>query len=61
MNITFFIVLGLAFLSFIIPAAVYGIVSRRTMFNRGGLGSSAFLPAAHGFTAADARRPFLPL
>ena len=39
MNITFFIVLGLAFLSFIIPAAVYG----------------------HGFTAADARRPFLPL
>ena len=46
MNITFFIVLGLAFLSFIIPAAVYGIVSRRTMFNRGGLGSSAFLPAA---------------
>ena len=46
MNITFFIVLGLAFLSFIIPAAVYGIVSRRAMFNRGGLGSSAFLPAA---------------
>ena len=41
MNITFFIVLGLAFLSFIIPAAVYGIVSRRAMFNRGGLGSSA--------------------
>ena len=46
MNITFFIVLGLAFLNFIIPAAVYGIVSRRAMFNRGGLGSSAFLPAA---------------
>ena len=57
MNITFFIVLGLAFLSFIIPAAVYGIVSRRAMFNRGGLGTSG----GHGFTAADARRPFLPL
>ena len=58
MNITFFIVLGLAFLSFIIPAAVYGIVSRRAMFNRGGLGLSS---GGHGFTAADARRPLLPL
>lgn len=61
MNITFFIVLGLAFLSFIIPAAVYGIVSRRAMFNRGGVGQFRLSSGGHGFTAADARRPLLPL
>ncbi len=44
MNITFFIVFGLAFLSFIIPATIYGMISRRSIFNRSGMSNSAFLP-----------------
>lgn len=46
MNMTFFIVLGLAFLSFIIPAVSYGFISKRGIFNRSGFGNSAFLPPA---------------
>ena len=47
MNLTFFIVLGLAFLCFIIPAATFATISKRGVFGgRGFFASAFFMPAA---------------
>ena len=46
MNLTFFIVLGLAFLCFIIPAIRYVFIARKGVFEQRGWRCSVFLPAA---------------
>ena len=43
MNMSFFIILGLSFLSFIIPAVWLGRVARKGTFNQSGLGDSSIL------------------
>lgn len=51
MNMTFLIVLGLFFVSFIVPAVCYSFASRKGTFNRGDAGS-AFLPVFSVLLAA---------
>ncbi len=50
MNMTFLIVLGLFFVSFIVPAVCYSFTSRKGTFNRNG--GSAFLPVFFVLLAA---------
>ncbi len=62
MNMNFLITLGLAFLSFVVPAVCYSVMARKSNFNRkASLTNTAFFAVICGFAAVDAAGLFLPL